>query len=126
MAKFTHDDILDAPANAIAAAVTKEVVCSAQPTTYAEANSTYKLAEVSFGSGDVTKANGDSSGRKAVYAAKNGVLIAASGTATHIALLDATNSKVLEVTTCASQALTANGTNTVNIPAWDSEYADPS
>jgi len=29
------------------------------------------------------------------------------------------------VTTCTSQALTANGANTVNFPAWDVEVADP-
>jgi hypothetical protein len=29
------------------------------------------------------------------------------------------------VTTCTSQAVTANGSNTINIPAWDIEFADP-
>jgi hypothetical protein len=44
-----------------------------------------------------------------------------SGTATHVALCDAT--RLLYVTTCTSQALTSG--NTVNIPAWDIEIADP-
>jgi hypothetical protein len=99
--------------------------CSAQPTTYAEGNATYALADVTMAATDYTLANGDTSGRKVTSAAKSSVLIDTSGTATHVALLDVTNSKLLYVTTCASQALTANGSNTVNFPAFDIEIADP-
>ena len=83
------------------------------------------LADVTMASGDFTNANGDTNGRKTTVAAKSSVLIDTSGTATHVALLDVTNSKLLYVTTCTSQALTANGSNTVNFPAWDIEVADP-
>jgi hypothetical protein len=51
------------------------------------------------------------------------VLIDTSGTAAYIALVDGT--RLLYVTTCTSQVLTANGSNTVNFPAWDVEIADP-
>jgi len=104
----------------------KMVVCSAEPTTYAEANATYALADVAMAGGDFTKANGDVSGRKVTVAAKSSVLIDASGTATHVALIKVADSTLRYVTTCTSQALTANGSNTVNIPAWDIEIADPS
>jgi hypothetical protein len=53
------------------------------------------------------------------------VLIDTSGTATHVALLFVGSVTLLYVTTCTSQALTANGSNTVNFPAWDIEIADP-
>lgn len=103
----------------------KMVVCSAEPTTYAEANATYALADAAMTGGDFTKANGDTSGRKVTVAAKTGNLIDASGTATHVALIKTGDTTLRYVTTCTSQALTANGSNTVNTPAWDIEIADP-
>ncbi len=125
MPKFTPDAILDKMADYIIANATRLVVCSTQPTTYAEANATFALADVTIDSSDFTKANGDVSGRKVTVAAQNGVLIDTSGTAQHIALLNVAGTELLYVTTTTSQALTANGTNTVNVPAWDIEVADP-
>lgn len=124
MAKATPDAVLDKILDEVATA-TKLVVCSAQPTTYAEANATYALAGIVTDSGDFTKANGDTSGRKVTIGAQNSVLIGTSGTATHVALIRTADSTLLYVTTCTSQALTANGSNTVNVPAWDIEIADP-
>lgn len=125
MAKFANDIVMDGALDIIATA-TRQIACSAQPTTYTEANSTYALADVTLAGGDFTKANGDTSGRKVTIAAKSGVLIDTSGTATHVALVRVSDSTLIEVTTCTSQALTANGSNTVNFPAWDIEIADPS
>lgn len=124
MAKFAVDAVLDGSLDVIATA-TKLIVCSAQPTTYTEANSTYALADIVIDSGDFTKANGDTSGRKITIGAQSSVLIDTSGTANHIALVRVADSTLLYVTTCTSQALTANGSNTVNVPAWDIEFADP-
>jgi hypothetical protein len=124
MAKFAPDAMLDASLDYVAAS-TKLVVCSTQPTTYTEANATYALADVVIDSGDFTKANGDTSGRKVTVAAQNGVLIDTSGTALHIALISTGDTTLRYVTTCTSQALTANGSNTVNVPAFDIEIADP-
>lgn len=124
MAKATPDAVLDKPLDEIATA-TRQIACSAQPTTFTEANSTYALADVTMSGGDFTKANGDTSGRKVTMGAKSGALIDTSGTANHIALVRVADSTLLYVTTCTSQALTANGSNTVNFPAWDIEFADP-
>lgn len=126
MGKSVHDDVLDGAHDIVKNNCTRQVACSAEPTTYTEGNATYALADVTMASGDFTNANGDTSGRKCTVAAKSSVLIDTSGTATHIALLDVANSKLLRVTTCTSQALTANGSNTVNFPAWKFEIADPS
>lgn len=102
----------------------KLVVCSAQPTTYTEANATYALADVAMTPDtDYPKANGDTSGRKVTVAAKNTFAVDTSGTATHIALIRTSDSSLRYVTTCTSQALTAG--NTVSTPAWDIEIADP-
>lgn len=124
MGKATPDAVLDAMPNVIKAA-NAMVACSAEPTTYAQANASLALADVTMAPGDFANANGDVSGRKLTIAAKSGVLIDATGTATHIALINRTTSELLYVTTCTSQALTANGSNTVSFPAWKIEIADP-
>jgi len=123
MAKTVHDDVLDGAFDVLDQA-NLMIACSAQPTSRTEAVTTYALADVAMTvNTDYTKANGDVSGRKVTVAAKSTVLIDVSGTATHVALVDGT--RLLYVTTCTTQALTANGTNTVNFPAWDIEIADP-
>lgn len=123
MGKSVHDDVLDGALNIIKNNCTRMVVCSTQPTTYTEGNATFALADVTMASGDFTAANGDTNGRKLTVASKTAFTIDTSGTALHVALLDVTNSKLLYVTTCTSQALTAAGT--VTTPAWDIEIADP-
>lgn len=124
MAKSVHDDVLDGALNVIKNNATRVTLCNAQPTTYTEANATFALADVTVDSSDFTgPANGDASGRKLTVAAQNGVTVDASGTSTHVALLDVSNSKLLYVTTHTSQALTSG--NTANIGAWDVELADP-
>lgn len=128
MGKSVHDDVLDAMLDNIADNCTRVVVCSTEPTTYAEANATYALADVTVtagdGNGDFTIANGDTSGRKLTLAQQTAVAIDSTGSAQHVALLDVSNSKLLLVTTCTAQTLTSGGT--VTIPAFDMEVADPS
>lgn len=98
-------------------------VCSAEPANYAGI-AAVSLASVALTPDtDFTKANGTTSGRKVTVAAKNGVSVSSSGTATHIAIARSTDSTLRYVTTCTSQALTSG--NTVNIPAWEIEVADP-
>lgn len=123
MAKSVHDDVLDGALNIIKNNCTRMVLCSAQPTTYAEANATFALADVTMASGDFTNANGDTSGRKGTVAAKTGVPVDTTGTGNHVALLDVANSKLLYVTTCTSQAVGAGGT--VDFGTWKYEIADP-
>jgi hypothetical protein len=75
--------------------------------------------------GDYTKAQGDAGARsrKVTMAAKSGVSVSASGTATHVGLTRTADTSVRLVTTCTSQALTSG--NTVNIPSWKHEFAPP-
>ena len=123
MAKTVHDDVLDGALNIIKNNCTRMTLCSAQPTTYTEGNATFSLGDVTLASGDFTAANGDTSGRKVTVAAKAGVTVDASGTGTHVALLDVANSKLLYVTTCPSQAVVNPGT--MDIATWKIEIADP-
>ena len=126
MAKSINDTVLDGALDVIATG-TEITVCSAQPTTYAEAHTTYMLAThvltAGDGNGDFTIANGDSSGRKVTVTQQADITITNSGTATHVAITVTGTSTLLLVTTCTSQALTSG--NTVTIPAFDDEIADP-
>lgn len=67
MAKSAADAVLDGLLDVVATA-TAQIACSAQPTSYAEATSTYALADVTIDSGDFTKGNGDTNGRKVTVA----------------------------------------------------------
>jgi hypothetical protein len=120
MAKFIADAVLDLLLDGIATG-TILTVCSAQPTTRTEAVTTYKLADVVVDSGDFSKANGDTSGRKVTVAQQASVPVDTTGTATHVAICDGSN--LLAVTTCTSQSLTSG--NTVTVPAHDYEVGDP-
>lgn len=124
MAKSIHDDVLDAALEYLEENGDEINVCSAQPTTYAEAHTTYMLAQHTLTTADSVVANGDSSGRKITWSQQADITITNSGTATHVAVVDTGNSKLLLVTTCTSQALTSG--NTVTIPTFDDEIADPS
>ncbi len=114
--------MLDAALNYVKNNGTQLAVCSAQPTTYAEATSTYKLAlKTGLTSGSFTgPANGDASGRKLGVNQQAGINVDTGGNATHIAICSGT--ELLYVTTCTSQALTQG--NTVTVPLWEIEFAD--
>ena len=121
MSKFAADAVLDALLDKVATA-TIMTVCSTQPTNYTEATSTYKLADVTVSSGDFSEADGSPNGRTLTIASKSSVSVDSSGTAAHVALCDGSN--LLYVTTVTSQVLTAG--NTVTIPSWTINVADPS
>jgi hypothetical protein len=114
MAKFAHDDVLDAAGGIIDANCNLMIACSAEPTTRAEAISTYDLADVAMSGTDFTPAD-DGTGRMLTVGAKSGVTIDHSGTAIYIALVDGT--RLLYVTSCTSQVLTAGGT--VDFPSFN-------
>lgn len=120
MAKVIPDANLDLMLDVVEG--TNIHVCSAEPTTYTEATSTFNLATDAVGS--YTKANGDVSGRKNTQAGTTGTSITSSGTATHVAITTTTGSVLELVTTCTSQALTSGGT--VDIGPFAHEIQDPS
>ncbi len=124
MAKLVDNSVLDAALNEIKNNCDKMTVCRNTPTTYASANATDALGDVAMVSGDFTVADGDTSGRKVTVAQKSGVTVDVTGDATHVALLDTSNSTLLYATTCTTQSLTSG--NTITFPAWDIEIADPS
>jgi len=126
MAKKVDDSVLDAALNEIRNKCTLMTACSGEPANFVAANvgGAAFLADVAMTIGDFTLAGGDVSGRKVAVASKAGVIVDTTGTADHVALLDTTNSVLLYVTTCTSQALTSGSSLTLG--AWDIEIADPS
>jgi hypothetical protein len=114
MAKSAHSDVLDGLGGIVKANCNLMIACNAQPTTRAEAIGSMALADVAMATGDFTAA-ADGGGRKLTVSAKSGVTVDVTGTAVYVAFVDAT--RLLYVTTCTSQVLTAG--NTVNFPTVD-------
>ncbi len=120
MAKAVHNDVLDAALGVVRTSATRMVALAAEPASYAAANSG-ALADAAMTSADFTIGEGVTSGRRLSVAAKSDVAITASGTATHVALLD--GSRLLYVTTCPAQPLVS--ATTVSFGGWDIEIGDP-
>jgi hypothetical protein len=129
MAKAMNDIIVDTGFQVLKTGITsygpanRMSCCTAQPTSAAEAAS-LACCVATMATGDFTLAD-DTSGRKVTISAKPTEVITASGTVTHIALYDTVNAVLLYVTTCTSQALVDNNSNTVSFPAWKINIGDP-
>ena len=108
--------VLDTEAN-------KVLVTSQEASTYAEANSTYALGNstsLSIGA----PADRSGGGRKVTVASITDGSVSATGTATHYALVDTNNSRLLATgTLTASQAVTSG--NTFTLATFDIGIPDP-
>ncbi len=122
MAKVVHDDVLDGALQVLVDNAAKMAVCAGQPADVAACEG--GLAIVAMSTGDFTIGNGSTSGRKVAVAEKATVAVAATGVADHVALYSTATNKVYFITTCSSQALTSTA-NSVTIPTWAIEIADP-
>ncbi len=128
MAKFAHNDVLDALGKFLQSNGNKLSVCEGAPTTYEHANSnkgtgTGKvLSSTALVSGNYSFAD-DTSGRKVTIAEQADITVDQTGDADHVAVVDTVNEELLFVTTCTLQTLTA--TNTVTFPAWKINVQDP-
>ena len=121
MAKVLSDACIDGGLTYFATA-TEITVCSAEPTTYTQAHTTYMLVNHALTGGDFAAAD-DTSGRKSTLAAQSGLSVTNPGTAIYIALTITGTTTLVGYTTCTSQVLSAG--NTVNIPAFKWNIADP-
>lgn len=99
-------------------------ICSQEPTTYAQATSTYSLGNTTSISISAPT-DGDTSGRKVTLAAITGASVSGTGDATHYAISDTSNTRLLVTgSLSASQAVTSG--NTFSLDAVDIELNDPS
>lgn len=119
MAKFTADSVLDAALDKIATATALHLVDSA-PADRA-ATIAASLGTVALGSGDFSKANGDSGGRKVTVVAQS-VPITGDGNVNHAVLID--GSEILHYTSMATTRAVLDG-DTASVAAWDITIGDP-
>lgn len=122
MGKMVHPDVLDSALGFIRTHTLQMCALPGQPANYAAAIAA-RLAQVAMDASHFTLAAGDTSGRKLTIAARTGVAVSAAGTATHIALIDTTNARLVYVTTCPDQNLVAGGS--VDFAEWTVEIGDP-
>jgi hypothetical protein len=118
--KYAPDAMIDSALTYVAGATVMHVcsVLGAVPTRAQVL--TASLANVAVTGVDFANADG-TSGRKVTVAAKNAVAVTASGNAENVVLIDGTN--VRYMTSCTTQAVVLG--NTVNVPTWVIQIADP-
>lgn len=108
--------VLDTEANKI-------LITSQEATTFTEANATYALGDstsLSFGAPQ----NRSGGGREVVAAAITDGSVTGTGTATHYAIVDTTNSRLLATSTLApSQSVTTG--NTFSLSSFSIGIPDP-
>ena len=120
---MTRDAALDAQLSNLKDNITRIDLCFTEPTTYAQATSTYTCANVTVASTDFTISAGDVSGRKLTFDGKTGGSGTADQTGGFIAFTDGV-SELIHVTTCTSKAVTSG--STVDFNSYDiSEIRDP-
>ncbi|GLX86386.1 hypothetical protein tloyanaT_26390 [Thalassotalea loyana] len=121
MTKFIHDEVLDAPIDKIIAEADRVIWID----TFSNDYTTITTNAIGSYIPTITKANGDTSGRKGTIQASSGISVDADGTFNHFAVVDDDASKVLYVGEAgASKPLTVG--DTVDAPATDIEFSDPS
>ena len=106
MSKWQNDGMLDAALAYLLNATTVHL-CSAQPTTYTGAATTYSLGSAAVPSGAFGAPADATSGRQITISGSTigEIDITAAGNATHVAFVSA--STLIYVTTCSSRAVTA-------------------
>lgn len=117
MAKSLNNSAKDGLLNYIKDNVTQLCVCNAEPTTRAEAITTYNIESVSMTSADITLSTSGSN-RKLTTTEKD-LTLTGTDTCTHIALVSLT--ELLSVTTTASTLIA----NDFTVAAFDIEVVDP-
>lgn len=108
MPKFS-DNALDALVNYIGNNAAALRICSAEPTTYAESSSTYKLGTKASPTINAV-ADRTGGGRQRTIATFSDGSVTVTGTATHYALDDNTSELLLAQALSSSQAVTSGNT----------------
>lgn len=121
---YLNDRVFDSGLAILDTEADRIYLCSQQPATYAEASSTYALGVVT-GISIGAPADGTPDGRAVTVGAASGGTITATGTATHYAIVDSANSRLLASSTLtASQAVTSG--NTFALGAFTVRFPDVS
>lgn len=124
MAAFVNDRVFDNGLTVLDTEATGVYLCSQQPTTYTEAITTYALAAKSSGFTSGAPADGATNGRRVTFPAVTDGTCSATGTATHYAVVDSANSRLLLAHTLNASVATATGA-TMTLAAFDFTKPDP-
>lgn len=108
--------VLDTEANKI-------TITSQEATTYTEGNATYALGD-STSISISAPADRTGGGRKVTVSAITGGSVTANGTATHYAILDTVNSRLLATGSLTASQVVTSG-NTFTLSAFDIGIPDP-
>ena len=117
------DYVLDAALSKLDLEANRIDITSQEATDYTGATSTYTLGNstsVSFGAPQ----DGDTSGRKTTCAAISDGTVTGSGTATHYAITDTSNTRLLCTGSLTTSQAVVSG-NTFTVAAFDVEIPDP-
>lgn len=123
MAAFLNDRVFDNGLTVLDTEATHLYITSQQATTYAEASSTYALGNKSSLSVGAP-ADGAVSGRRVTVAAITDGSVTGTGTASHYAIVDSGNSRLLAANTLAGSQAVTNG-NVFSLGAFDITIPDP-
>ena len=112
--------VLDLGLNVLDTEADTIVICSTEPTTFTEANSTFKLGSKTFAAGGAfgAPAAGAPNGRKVTSTAITDGTVNATGLAGFWAVIDVANSRFLASGALAATQNVTSG-NTFALPAFD-------
>lgn len=122
---WISDYVLDLALAALDTEANELHICSSEPADYTAATTTASLGDVALGAGDIgAPADRTGGGREVTVGALSGGNVTADGTATHFAIVDTINSRLLATgSLSASQAVT-NG-NTFSLASFTIGIPDP-
>ena len=118
-----NDRVLDNGLTVLDTEASRVDICSQEPTSYAEATSTYTLGNETSISISAT-ADASPNGRKVTLAAVSGASVTGTGTATHYAISDTSNSRLLATGSLSASQVVTSG-NTFSLAASDIRIPDP-
>lgn len=114
---FINDRVLDNGLTVLDTEATHLHICNAEPSTFTQATSTFSLGNKSSLSIGAPAARSPS-GRRVTVAAITDGTVTATGTASHYAIVDTANSRLLAAGSLASSQSVTSG-NTFSLPAFD-------
>lgn len=121
MAAGVSENAMDAALDYIIGRATHLVILSGDPGDFAGIAAA-ELGRIAVSAGDFTKADGDGAGRKLTVGTKTGVSTSATGTATHVALIDNAGSELLALNEMSATNITAGlAVDTNAFTAWSIE-----
>lgn len=118
---FLNDNVFDNGLNWIDTNATRLDICSQEPTTYTQAITTYSLGNFTS-LGVQAPSNGAIDGRRVVVDAITSGTVSGTGTATHWAITNGSDTLIATGSLTASQAVTSG--NTFSLDAIDITIRD--